>query len=323
MSTLTDEQMTLADMVIGPKRRERLISRYADQIAIKYGMSDSAARQYATDLYEDGATEMILAVGQVWAKREGFSLPAEQVFNAIRGEREDTFTVAGFTGYMVDVGQGRAINHILFANMWLVAWPEEYQLAEEEPVIDEGSGGDVQAEQEAGISPQAFGVIVQRQGAPGGPMPMWLPLIGGFYQAANIHPPHTPPSYVNILDIPAYLDHHLADYRAGWPDFRDQYSPSGPCEYFNAFEVPCECDVVLAAYLGHWLWQRVRTDAVNEHGGNVGDYQALFEWAASYADLVLAVAPYADPEWELPADHRLAQCEGQESLLDPPPEGRS
>jgi hypothetical protein len=326
MSTLTDEQMKLADMVIGPERRERLINRYADQLALKYGMDALAARRYATSVYEAGATEMLLAVGQVWAKREGYELPAEQLFIAATGKREGAYTVAGFQGAMVDVGHGTAINYTLFANMWLVAWPEEHQLPKDEVWLgygaDGATDGDVLADRGVSVDPEAFGVIAQREAEFGKPMPEWLPLIGGFYQAANIHLPQHPPCYVNVLDIPAYLDHHLADYRAGWSDFRDQYRPGDGVEYFNAYEAPCECDSIVAAYLGHWLWQRVRADAASEYGGNVGDYMVMFEWAASHADAVLAVAPYADPAWELPADHRLAQCDGQGSLLDPLPEER-
>lgn len=123
------EQATLADMVIGPERRKRLIERYADGLALEYGMTLDAARRYATDVYEDGHANIRLAIGQVWTKREGKPVPGGDLLKRWFGEGA-MYTVLGFAGDMVQIGQSpRVLLHASqFEDMWLVSWPEEYQL---------------------------------------------------------------------------------------------------------------------------------------------------------------------------------------------------
>jgi hypothetical protein len=307
-------------MVIGPDRRERLIARYADGLSLRWGMTTGAARRYAAGLVDEAVPVAVLAVGQTWTQRDGEALPGGDLF---RFAAEKSYTVTGFTEEgLVSVGDGKFhMNPRLFANMWLTAWPDHHTLIDEPqapaaalPPPEEEETRDEGTDDEGQFDPRNVWVTVSRADE-AKPVPDWLPLLGDDYRAVNWRKPEYPPSYGNALDVPAYLDKHLADYRAGWPDFRDQFKTESWLDYFNEMG-GCDCDIAVAAYLGQWLWQRVRSDVVAEYRGTVKDYDVMFMWGPYMADAVLEAAPYAHPEWEIPADHRLAQCEGQTSLME-------
>lgn len=321
---MTNDRAALADIVIGPERRTKLIERYADGLALKYGMSVEAARRYAGDVYESADPVMLLSVGQVWARREGKPLPSDTISDLLGRQRDDTFTVTGFEGYMVEVGKGRLTNSHAFADMWLVSWPEEYQLDDAqpappaEPIRQDLPESKTDDDGEPQFDPRAVWFLIHRTNEQGISTGEGIPLLGRHYRAQNWKKPEYEPCYGNALNVVDYLAEHLTDYRAGWPEFtatrdirREWFG------YFNELDdAGCECGIELAAYIGHWLWQRVRSDVVTEYGGTVDDYEVVQMWSPSKADVILAAAPYADPEWQIPADHPLSQCEGQESLLD-------
>lgn len=321
----TDERAALAGMVIGPDRRRKLIERYADGLVLKYGMTLAAASRYATAVYEVADPLMLLSVGQVWARRGCGPMPGDTIADLHGRERDEAVTVTGFAGDMVEVGKGRMINYCAFAGMWLVSWPQDYQLDDDRPAPP--------AEPIAGRSPESAGgedgggkpefdprtawFLVHRTDDRGISTGEGIPLLGQHYRARNWKKPEYEPCYGNALDIVDYLAEHLADYRAGWSDFTATRDVRGEWfGYFNEFDDGCECGIELAAYLGHWLWRRVAADVVREYGGKADDYEVMTMWSPGKADIILAAAPYADPEWRIPPGHRLAQCDGQESLLD-------
>lgn len=313
---MTSERAQLALMVIGPDRRERLIARYADRLSLTFGMTMPAARRYAQELVDDADPGAVLAIGQTWSQRDGKTIPGSELIKSVR---EKSYTVAGFTDDgMVVVGDGKLhLGTHLFTSMWLTAWPDTCDLDEEpqppqEPLPAEDDGDN--SDEGDRLDPRNLWVMVSRCREDGLPIGEGLPLLGVHYRAVNWKKPEYEPSYGNALDIPAYLDEHLADYRAGWSDFQAEFAGGDWLDYFNGFGA-CETDLAVAAYLGRWLWQRVRSDVVTEYGGTVDGYDVMFPWAPYYADAVLDAAPYAHPEWEIPADHRLAQCEGQGSLF--------
>jgi hypothetical protein len=305
-------------MVIGPERRERLIARYADGLSIRYGMTMDAARRYATDLVDDADPAAVLAVGQTWAQRDGQTLPGGDLF---RFAREKSYTVVGFTDEgMVTVNDGGMhLNVRLFSDMWLAAWPDSHTLVDEpqppQAALSEPEEAGNEDEDGEHFDPRSLWVMANRTREDGLPLGEGLPLLGTHYRAVNWRKPEYEPSYGNGLDVPAYLAEHLADYRTGWPDFRDRFTHKDSFDYFNALDDGTEVGLSVSAYLGEWLWQRVRADVVTEYGGTVDDYSVMFQWAPGMADAVIEAAPYAHPEWEIPADHPLAQCDGQISLL--------
>lgn len=310
------ERAQLALMVIGPDRREKLVIRYADGLSLAHGMTMVAARRYAQELVDEADPGAVLAIGQTWSQRDGKAIPGGEL---IRSVREESYTVAGFTDDgMVVVGDGRLhLGTHLFTGMWLTAWPDTFTLDDEpQPPQAElpDDEDDDQGDRER-FDPHNLWIVAHRTREDGLPLGEGLPLLGADYRAVNWKKPEYEPSYGNALDIPAYLDANLDDYRAGWADFRAQYDGGNWLDYFNGLGGG-EADLAVAAYLGRWLWQRVRSDVVHEYGGTVNDFDVMFPWAPYYADGVLEAAPYAHPEWEIPSDHRLAQCEGQGSLLE-------
>jgi hypothetical protein len=315
--TKLDERAALAHMVIGPERREKLIDQNANGLSLNHGMPLDRARKYAESCFESADTVSIIRIGQVWSRKEGQKLPGDVISEMLGRDPGETYTVDGFEGEMVHVGEGRFINVCLFAGLHLVAWPESFTLDEEAPQppqqpITEDDEAEVDGER---FDPHSLWTLTYRSGEWSREKPTpYLPLLGDHYTAVNMYKPELEPGYSNKLDIPAYLFEHLADYRAGWPDWSAQNDGEW-IDHFNELDNGCECDVSVSAYLGHWLWQRLRSDFVSEHGGTVDDYDAGFMWAPGMADLVLEVAPFADPEWNIPADHPLAQCEGQDSLF--------
>lgn len=312
------ERAQLALMVIGPERRERLIVRYADGLSLTHGMTTAAARRYAQELVDDAAPGAVLAIGQTWSQEDGKVIPGSELIKSVR---EKSYTVAGFTDDgMVVVGDGTLhLGTHLFGGMWLTAWPDSYTLDDEpEPpqaALPQPEEEEVHSDADR-FDPRHLWVMVHRSSEDGLPIGEGLPILGAHYKAVNWKKPEYEPSYGNALDILAYLDEHLADYREGWADFRAQYDGGNWLDYFNGLGA-CEADLAVAAYLGRWLWQRVRSDVVHEYGGTVVDFDVMFAWAPYYADAVLEVAPYAHPGWEIPADHRLAQCDGQTGLFEP------
>lgn len=312
----SSDRAELALMVIGPERRERLIARCADGLSIRWGMAMDAARRYATGLVDDADPAAILSAGQTWSQRDGHKLPGSEFF---RCAGDTSYEVTGFTGDgMVMVGDGSLhLGTHLFASMWLTAWPDTYTLADEpQPPLAALPQPD-QAADEPGkehFDPHNLWVMVSRTREDGLPVGEGLPLLGAHYRAVNWKKPEYEPSYGNALDVPVYLAEYLADYRAGWPDFREEFAAGDWLDYFNGLG-ECESDLAAAAYLGRWLWQRVRGDVATEYGGTVKDFDVMFPWAPYYADAVFEAAPYAHPEWEIPSDHPLAQCDGQTSLL--------
>ncbi|MEV4246997.1 hypothetical protein AB0J63_26735 [Streptosporangium canum] len=313
----SSDRTELALMVIGPERRERLIARYADGLSIRWGMTMDAARRYATGLVDDADPVAILALGQTWSLPEGKTLAGAEL---VEVGRATSYAVAGFSDDgMVSVNDGRLhLNQQMFTNMWLTAWPDTYTLVDDpqppQSALSEPEEDEEDDEDEARFDPHSLWVMARRRRADRLPLGEGLPLLGTHYRAVNWHKPEYEPSYGNGLDVPAYLAEHLADYRAGWPDFRDQFNPRESLDYFNELGI-CEVDIAVAAYLGHWLWQRTRADVVTEYGGTVDDYDVMHMWSPTMADVVIAAAPYAHPEWEVPSDHPLAQCDGQTSLL--------
>lgn len=314
----SSDRAELALMVIGPERRERLIARYADGLSIRWGMTMDAARRYATGLVDDADPCAILALGQTWSVPDGKTLAAAELMESARAT---SYEVAGFTDDgMVLVGDGRLhLNQQMFTSMWLSVWPDTYTLADDEPTSPKMALPEVSEEpqQDGGdehFDPHNLWVMVARTREDGLPLGEGLPLLGAHYRAVNWHKPEYEPSYGNSLDIPAYLAEHLADYRAGWADFREEFAGGDWLDYFNGLG-ECESDLAASAYLGRWLWQRVRADVVTEYGGTIKGFDVMFPWAPYYADAVFEAAPYAHPEWEIPADHPLAQCEGQTDLL--------
>jgi hypothetical protein len=320
MTTL-DERAALAHMVIGADRREKILAQNADGLALANAMTAERARKYAEACFESADTVSIIRIGQVWARREGQKLPSD-IMSAFFGRAPDeTFTVHGFDGEMVDVGGGRHVNVCLFEHLWLVSWPEEFDLADEQPQpprspITEEDDTDSEEDGDR-FDPRQLWVLAYRESEFGKrKSPCSIPILGAHYSSHNMHKPEYPPSYASALDVPAYLEEHLADYRAGYPDWLDQQEGDNWIDHFNELDGGPECELEVAAYMGHWLRQRVRSDVVTEYGGTVADYDVSFMWAPGNADLVLAVAPFADPEWEFPADHPLAQCEGQHFLFE-------
>lgn len=313
---MTTERARLALMVIGPERRDRLITRYADRLSLTYGMTAESARRYTEGLADDADPAVLLAVGQTWSQPDGKILPGGELFGfAAAG----SYTIVGFTGDgMVSVGDGTVhLGAHLFRGMWLTSWPDTFTLEDEpeppqQPIAEQP---DKPTEGEPDFDPRVLWVMAHRSREDGLPIGEGLPLLGDHYRAVNWRKPEYEPSFGNALDVPAYLEEHLADYRAGWPDFQNEFAGGDWLDYFNHLGA-CETDLAVAAYLGRWLWQRVRSDVVTEHGGTVNDYDVMFPWAPCYADLVLEVAQYAHPEWEIPADHRLAQCDGQADLFE-------
>jgi hypothetical protein len=316
--TALDERAALAHMVIGPERAEKITAQEADGIALKHGMPLDRARKYATSCFDTADTETIIRVGQVWARdHDGQRLPGDDLVKLLGREPDKTYTVHGFDGCMVDVGGGHLVNVMQFRSLWLVAWPESFTLDEEPPQAPAtpiADGKEEAPSEEGRFDPHKLWTLSNRRASPDGKMPPYLPLLGDHYTAVNIHKPQYEPAYSNVLDVPAYLAEHLADYRAGWDDWRTQ-SSGGFLDHFNEFDDGCECDIQVAAYLGHWLWQRFRSDVVREHGGTVDEFMVGFGWSPGMADVVLEVAPYADPEWEIPPDHPLALTDGQEALF--------
>lgn len=312
-----NERAQFALMVIGPARRERLITRYADGLSLRHGMSAAAARRYATGLVDDAIPAAVLAVGQTWTQRDGDALSGAGL---VRSVAEKSYTVAAVTGDgLVSVCDGlRHMNPRLFQRMWLTAWPDEHTLEDEPqppaaalpPPEEEETSGDGEEQ----FDPHNLWVTVTRTRHDIPFRGDGLPLLGDHYRAVNWKKPEYPPCYGNSLDIPAYLAEHLADYRAGWPAFVDQFQRGvTSLAYFTDLGA-CECDIAVAAYLGSWLWQRVGSDVIAEYGGTVDDYDVMFQWGPYMADMVIEAAPYAHPEWEIPSDHRLAQCAGQMAL---------
>lgn len=320
MTDHADERAALAHMVIGPERAEKILTQEADGIALRHGMRLDRARKYAQACFDEGLPETIIRVGQVWARRDGTTVPSDQILGLLGREAAESFTVEGFDGEMVHVGSGHYMNVMLFKVLWLVAWPETFTLDDDapkppgEPIQDD----DEDADDDEGerFDPRQLWTMSYRSAdwKREAPTP-FLPLLGDHYTAVNIYKPELEPGYSNLLDVPAYLAEHLADYRAGWPDWLAQ-STGEWVDHFNALDGGCECGIEVASYLGHWLWQRLRSDVVTEHGGTVDEYDCGFTWSPGMADVVLEVAPYADPEWDVPPDHPLALCDGQDSLFE-------
>lgn len=312
---MTTERARLALIVIGPERREQLIVRYADRLILAHGMTTTAARRYAQELVDDASPGAILAIGQTWSLRDGQQIPGSELFASARRR---SHTVVGFTNDgLVSVGDGKFhLNPRLLAGMWLTAWPDTYTLAAEPqpsqaPIFETSE----QPSDNDQFDPRRLWITAHRTNGDGLPTGEGIPLLSTHYRAVNWRKPGYPPSYGNALNVPAYLDEHLADYRAGWSDFRDQFKPREWLDYFNGLGA-CQADIAVAAHLGRWLWERVRADVVIEYGGTVKDFDVMFPWAPYYADAALEAAPYAHPEWEIPADHRLVQCDGQGGLFD-------
>lgn len=320
----TTDRASLAHMVIGPERAERLITRYADGLALRWGMRLEAARKYAEAVYAEAAPVMVLAPGQVWSRPDGKELPGDAIAGLLGQDPNEQWTVAGFSddGMMVEVGRGVLINPDIFNHLWLTAWPEQFTLNVEapqppaKPIALESPGaaaGDGERDEE--FDPRCVWFTAGRSDERGFRVGNGLPMLGDHYRAVNWYKPEYDPYYGNGLDVVAYLAEHLADYRAGWADFVAQWRSRDWIDHFNELDGGCECPVEVSAYLGRWLWQRVRADVVAEYGGTVDDYDVWTMWSPSKADAVIAAAPYADPEWEIPSDHPLGQCDGQLDLL--------
>lgn len=315
------DRAALALMVIGAERRERLVDRYADGLVLAHGMRLEPARRYAAAFVDEADPYTVLSVGQVWSRQDGKEMPGDAIANLMGRTHDDAFTVEGFKDDMVLVGEGRLMNPLLFRGMWLTAWPAEFDVdGDESPIITpvpvEAADDGEDDQDEERYDPRAVWFMAHRVRDDSLPLGEGIPLLGTHYRAMNWRKPEYKPSYGNALNVVDYLAEHLADYRAGWTDFTAQHDARKEWfSYFNEFGGGCECGIELAAYLGHWLWQRVRSDVVTEYGGTVDDYDVMHMWSPGKADIILAAAPLADPEWRIPPDHPLSQCDGQARLF--------
>ncbi|MCX5070880.1 hypothetical protein OOJ91_34090 [Micromonospora lupini] len=327
--------MTLANPIIGPDRREHLIRAAADRLILEQGLAPDAALRYATAAYDNGDPIVLVAVGQVWrAKRQ----PREEA-DAPRNEAviaevdRETAMALTTSGWSLHYGcyLGRHYD--------LVDWPAEHpavaeylaeqsaklQTAQAEAETEPAAAADDEDEEDPLADGQLYLIVERRRPRDSdrpGVFNRHLPMLSDGYLVHLGNDGKTP---FTFLDVPTYLRLHLHDYRDRWPEW---YATSwkanngnlGILGYFNDISGECDLDdTAICAYLGWWLWQRVREDAAGEHGGTAEEYHALFQWGPASANHVVPLVQGADPTQELPADHPLNQCAGQVDLFGLPP----
>lgn len=107
--------------IIGPERREKIITSYAERLADRYHLRASVARQMATEQVNDGLAEPIACAGQVWTTPGS----KDRVWRCEIQERGYGRSMAG--GMWVSFGPGRLTS--------LAMLNSSYQLAEWDPSL--------------------------------------------------------------------------------------------------------------------------------------------------------------------------------------------
>ncbi|TDC00020.1 hypothetical protein E1091_05745 [Micromonospora fluostatini] len=179
---------------------------------------------------------------------------------------------------------------------------------------------------EALNDPRALWVMVRRPG-PDDEQRSWLdacvPMISEGYRT-RYEVDGTPSIEADAV---ALLRAGLADFRAGWPRWRDTDWADVPHAGDDRARAALFADVAsadpqrvslaVAAYLGVWLGRRILDDAALEHGGAVSEFEAYFDWALVLADEIVPAVDGGDPEQPLHADHPLLQAGGRSVLPNP------
>jgi len=310
--------------IVGDKRRNELIRAAADRLILEQGLTDAHAMNLARQAWQAGDPATIVAVGQVW--------------EAVLGRDEESLLVRGEEGQvvivdvdreegMVAVGPdgGLSLNyvHYLPARFTLVDWPtvEHPHVAAYREKTTAAAAGRVfeepgETEEEPAPTGEVYVLVHRADDVTLTHLPMVLtPGYITRYERAKTIP------FVH-LDCVFYLREHLADFRAGWGQWRDLHRPGGRVmdgpEPVGFDPDPDWLDEDVADYLGWWLNERIRSDAVAEHGGVRGDYEVFFQFDYEVAEVVVAAVSGGDPTKPLPVDHRFAQCDGQVALFGPP-----
>lgn len=309
------------DVIVGPDRRRQLIAAFADRLVLETSMPLGRAVAYGEQVWPDRA--VLLAPGQVWELigevRQSDIGAIMQVPATLTIERADP-------GAMVDMGGGR---HLHPDHLWtryrLVDWPAHLPAIVEpqEPVGEPIPEPDEEEPDEEQFDPRGMFVAVHPaiDPDPKGPRPdhpPYMPMVGEHYRSRDGFLRGCTCCFLVTLDVIEYLRAGLANYRDGWADYRDGWRRQDALFAFNEMTFDgYDTDTAVAAYLGHWLWESIRGDVVREHGGTVDDYDTMFMWGGHLADVVIEAFAYADPRVELPVDHDLMQCPGQQTLFDP------
>jgi hypothetical protein len=310
------------DAVVGD-RREALISRYADRLALAEGMSADEARRYTEHLYAAADPLVLVSRGQVWRIHRPDPHSLRETLGVGPGEELTVAQDELVAGYLVVCEGGLEVNVSTYLPRYhLAEWPAQFRPEDpppSPPAPMEPPESETDVDAEPPWDPRQACVLVSRQdvrwGTPGGE---YRPILAPCYTVQEGK--HRTTGVINhftFADIPALIALHLEDYRSGWAPWRADYTPGpqGPIDYFNELgDGPRETDLDVAAYMGWWLWRRYCTDAVATLGGKLDDWQVSSMWAPTHADKVLELYRYADPRVELPPDHPLAQCEGQGTL---------
>jgi hypothetical protein len=328
---VTEQPAAEIDAIVGADRKRRLIEAAADRWTL-YGefSSNAQALRYAQQTWPDAA--ILVARGQVW-RRKG---PARRGdIGVILGRDDETVTIEQVlhAEQMVDVGGGRRLNYMCYLTdrYELIGWHPDFVPGGDNPQPPAASLAPPEEQPTGGeppFDPRAMFVLVQREadldayikartaGGEAGHGPHWMPMTRPYWRSGTTE---CPVCYFTAIDVVAFINDpvNLANYRAGWPDFLAAFEhKDAHWNYFNELSWGgFDTDLQVAAYLGQWLFQAIRGDVAREHGGTGADYDTGFMWAGDMADVVLEACPFADPRVDLPADHALAQCDGQESLL--------
>ncbi len=324
------------DLIVGAARKQGLIEAAADRMVLAglFSRRDQAIR-YATQMWPDPT--ILVSRGQVWQLRGPAQLGD---MPGATGTVDTTVTIDVVDRYqqMVGVGGGRYLNYAVYltSRYRLVDWPADLPVSDGAHHDPQPPGASLPPPEEQNtddgeddkFDPHSVFVLIQDKaqleayykrrlaGGPAGHGTCWKPMTRPHWRS---QPTTCPTCYVTSIDSLSYLADpvNLDNYRSGWGDFvatfdrRDAF-----LDYFNMISPDgFETDVVVAAYLGHWLWQSVRGEVVAEHGGTVESWDAGFMWAGFMADRIIAEFPLADPTVDLPANHPLIQCDGQETIF--------
>jgi hypothetical protein len=311
------------EAITGTARREALIASFADRLVLGWAMTLEQARRHAEQCWP--SVEIVAAPGQVWWKA---TPPHPGDLGALFGDPSEELTIVDIDRWsrMVDVGGGQHVNleAYLEPNFVLAAWPEEFQPGADVPQPPAASLTPVEEEgddDEDDLDPREMVVLISREAdwkqktAPSD-IVAHLPMLSDHWSSTPYNTKRPELGYIAAVDVIAYLQANLANYREGWPDFTEQWRNEDAWEAFNELSWEgFETDTPVAAYLGDWLWKAIAGDVVREHGGRIDDYQITFMWGGPDADTVIEAYPYADPRAELPVDHPLRQFPGQLDLL--------
>ncbi len=323
----TDDHARAVDDIIGPERKRQLLERARDLYVLGLGTSVEHATQLAEGQWPSAF--MYVAVGQVW-RRRGPIQTGDIGYWSGAGTEEVTIAAVDRNTHMADIGGGRQVEYTFYLphRYELASWPAEFPAIVESPqppgVPIAETATEPEDDEDDDADPHHLYVCVQREGAyaearaarESGDKDAHTPLLRMSAPGYTSTPGKCGNCHVVTLDLVAYLRMHLDDYRAGWANWAELWSPKDAWMAFNEIGRPYESDTVVGAYLGSWMHDRLRADVVNEHGGRMADYFTSFTWSGHYADAVLAAFPPADPRIELHPDHDLMQCPGQLSIFD-------